>query len=90
MLYLTALLLLATLTTAQRLGGIDMQRACRDQYGSVFYAVRGGNGCNDWYCDANVGLENPIDVLEACKRQYEGKVLSRCEAGAEGWGCWQA
>ena len=82
--------LLAAPVAAERLGGIDMNRACRDQYGPALYAVRGGNSCNDWYCDTNIAGGFPIDTPRACVTQYNTNAYAQCVGGANDWSCYRA
>jgi hypothetical protein len=89
-LYIT--LLLPALAAAGRLGGIDMGRACRDQYGDwVAYVVPGGRGCNDWKCAPPSGEATPrgIDTPRACVNQYGGGAYASCTGGVYDWGCYR-
>ncbi|RYN42462.1 hypothetical protein AA0113_g6698 [Alternaria arborescens] len=76
-----------------RLGGIDMNRACRDQYGMGYPAGTIGNSCNDWQCilyNTNFGdLYYPVDTPAACKRQYGNNVYAWCQGGWDKWSCYR-
>ena len=87
---LSAIIILVAPAAAERLGGIDMSRACRDQYGSAFYAVQGGSGCSDWFCDTNIVGGFPVDTPAACTRQYNTNAYAQCIGGATDWSCYRA
>jgi hypothetical protein len=88
-----AALIIPTLAAAGRLGGIDMNRACRDQYGGnwVGYVSLAGGGCNAWRCAYTVGEATPrsIDTPRACVNQYGGGAYALCYNGEYDWSCFR-
>jgi hypothetical protein len=88
-----ATLLIPALAAAGRLGGIDMNRACRDQYGgswSAYVSLQGG-GCNAWRCAYSGGEATPrsIDTPRACVNQYGGGAYALCYNGEYDWSCFR-
>jgi len=74
----------AAAAAGQRLGGIDMPRACREQYAAPLTAGRVGNSCNDWRCSGgywNVGVSFDVDTPAACRSQYGSNVYAWCDGG---------
>jgi hypothetical protein len=58
---------------ATALGGVDMQRACNDQYGAVYgYVAKVMNQSDaySWRCTKPWDTTRGIDVNAACARQY--------------------
>jgi hypothetical protein len=86
-------LLIPTLAAAARLGGIDMNRACRDQYGGDWtaYVSLAGGGCNAWKCAYVPGEATPrgIDTPRACVNQYGGGAYAQCNGGVYDWSCYR-
>lgn len=87
--------LLVAPTAGARLGGIDMNRACRDEYGSYFSADRKGNNdsCNDWFCRNNLSGEGNqgggINTPRACVSQYGSGAYAVCNGGVFDWSCYR-
>jgi len=83
----------AAAAAGQRLGGIDMPRACREQYGLPLTATHSlGNSCNDWRCSGgalNVGIVLNVDTPAACTRQYGSNVYAWCDGGWDKWSCYR-
>ena len=85
-------LLIPTFASAAYLGGIDMNRACRDQYGNwVAYVSLAGGGCNAWKCAPASGEATPrgIDTPRACVNQYGTGAYAQCNGGEYDWGCYR-
>jgi hypothetical protein len=85
---------LGLLAAGERLGGIDMQRACRDQYGPTGIATEGfGTSCNAWLCHVLDGHANPpaysIDTPQACVSQYGSGAYAVCNGGVYDWACYR-
>jgi hypothetical protein len=74
--------------SGERLGGIDVDTACRTQYGLDYYAKSVGITCNDWKC-SNGGKDKGMDVPKACSYQYGLNVYAFCSSGVNGWGCFK-
>jgi hypothetical protein len=74
------------------LGGIDMERACHDQYYYFYYALSYGDTCDAWSCLESTGNapRRPIDTPAACVSQYGKGVYAACNGGRYGWGCFRA
>jgi len=88
------ILLLPALTSAAYLGGIDMSRACQDQYGAgEWYAKHWDdqNGCGDWKCFPYTGyaIQRSIDTPRACVNQHGGGAWAKCTGGVYDWGCYR-
>lgn len=83
----------AAAAAGQRLGGIDMPRACREQFPPYpLTAGRVGNSCNDWRCSGgalNVGIVLNVDTPAACTRQYGSNVYAWCDGGWDKWSCYR-
>jgi len=60
------------------LGGIDMNRACREQYGSDYLAFVDEYGCSGWKCRSNSDKNKGIDTPRACVSQYGGGATALC------------
>ena len=71
------------------LGGIDVNTACRVQYGLKYGAKSVGITCNDWKC-SDGGSDRSMDVPKACSYQYGLGVYAFCSSGINGWGCYRA
>jgi hypothetical protein len=89
----TTLLLPVLAAAASRLGGIDMNRACADQYGSSWGAYLFGTGCNAWKCYPLPGqgyaLQRGVDTPRACSNQYGGGAYALCYNGEYDWSCYR-
>lgn len=70
-------------------GGIDVNTACRVQYGLNYYAKSVGITCNDWKCTNGGGLKS-MDTPKACSYQYGLNVYAFCSSGVNGWGCYNS
>lgn len=81
--------LAATAFAAERLGGIDINSACRAQYGNGYYSLQRGNGCSDWRCVGPTGVFFSVDTPAACGRQYGGNTYAYCTTGAYDWACFR-
>jgi hypothetical protein len=73
-------------------GGIDMDAACRAQWGTYAYSDKRDNTCNGWKC----GIAYPIvitglyvDVNQACTTQHGVSAYGWCTTDASGWGCYK-
>jgi hypothetical protein len=91
----TLLFLLPFLTpvlgVSERLGCIDMNRACIVQYGFGFLASNSGYLCDDWHCIWNgISADYPIDTPLACSYQYDARSYAWCEIWHWDWGCYKA
>lgn len=75
--------------SGEYLGGIDVNTACRVQYGLNYYARSVGITCNDWKC-TNGGGDKSMDTPKACSYQYGLGVYAFCSSGLNGWGCYRA
>jgi hypothetical protein len=88
-------LLLPIFAAADYLGGIDMSRACQDQYGGEWYAYVQDNNCSGWKCQARDGEATPrgIDTPRACVNQHGAGATALCgglfPGGAYDWGCFR-
>jgi len=84
-------LLVSPAAAATRLGGLDMARACRDQYADINIQIsQRGDTCNDWKCrNARTGEYKPIDMNAACGRQYGGNAYGLCYNGVFDWPCYR-
>lgn len=75
------------------LGGIDMDAACREQWGNLAYVTQRGNTCNSWTCNIFdpdfpvAGLY--VDVNRACTVQHGVSAYGWCTTDASGWGCFK-
>jgi hypothetical protein len=77
----------------ERLGGIDMGRACTQQYGQGHHAKTRGTSCNAWSCNnewQSDELSLPIDTPWACQQQYGDGVYAWCSGGIYDWGCFRS
>lgn len=76
----------------ERLGGVNMDEACRNEYGNQYFAELRGSGCSSWSCAYLNFLVRglSIDVPAQCARQYGGGVYAWCNAGANNWGCYRS
>ena len=73
-----------------RVGGIDMNRACIEQYGIPYQATPYGHDCSAWRCVWHgIGTMYSVDTERACIDQYGPGLYSYCDAGAYGWGCFK-
>jgi hypothetical protein len=70
------------------LGGLNMDIACREQYGAHFYARSSGGSCNDWSCTKGEGHYS-VDTPRACHIQHGGNTYAWCTSGVNGWGCYK-
>ena len=73
--------------SGEYLGGIDVNFACREQYGVSYWAVSRGATCNDWSCTNNGSWFRDMDTPRACSYQYGLNVYAYCSSGVNGWGC---
>ena len=81
--------LISTALAGTYLGGIDMNRACNEQWPRR-YAQQHGNGCDAWKCEANWDyVQLSVDVNRACSKQHGGGAYGYCTSGAWGWGCYR-
>lgn len=78
--------------TGEYLGGIDMDSACRDEWGTFAFVEQRDNSCNAWKC----GIAYPmlvtglgVDVNRACTKQHGVSAYGWCTTGAWGWGCYK-
>ena len=78
--------------SGEYLGGIDMDSACRDQWGTFAYVEQRDNSCNGWKC----GIAYPewvtglyVDVNRACTKQHGVSAYGWCTTDAWGWGCYK-
>jgi hypothetical protein len=77
------------------LGGLDMHRACKEQYTSggqgqqYWVADKKGEGRSDWACYSTLysGQSFSIDINLACKNQHGGG-YSYCTSGIYDWSCY--
>ncbi|KAK4212179.1 hypothetical protein QBC37DRAFT_425555 [Rhypophila decipiens] len=66
------------------LGNIDMNAACEFQYGGGTKAYTIGNGCNDWRCDGDRG----INVNVYCYNHFGSDAWATCGGGTVwDWQC---
>ncbi|CAN9079896.1 unnamed protein product [Alternaria alternata] len=81
----------AAVAAGERLGGIDMNRACRDQYDAGAIGIRVGDTCNDWRCGIRYypGVAS-VNTPAACTRQYGPGVYAWCSGGWDKWSCYRA
>jgi hypothetical protein len=86
-----AIVLIPTLAAARRLGGIDMDRACKDQYGDWWATVEGKETCNSWKCYPTTGyaIQRSIDTPRACVNQYGAGAYAQCAINAYDWSCFR-
>jgi hypothetical protein len=84
----------AAAAAGERLGGIDMNRACKEQYFNLNVgAVRTGNTCNDWKCEgtfAGFPISLNVDTPAACAKQYGTYTYAWCEGGWDKWSCYRS
>lgn len=78
-----AILMIPTLAAADRLGGIDTDRACKDQY---YYKWSAGiadfnAGCNAWKCFYPQSAPMGVDTNRAWVNQYGGGAYALCYNG---------
>ena len=78
------------------LGGLDISRACREQYssdggqGPEFWGDgKKGEGCNDWFYYSTFwpGDQYSIDTNLACAKQHGGG-FAWCTSGIYDWSCY--
>jgi hypothetical protein len=83
----------AAVAAGERLGGIDMNRACKDQ-SNLYYdevkAIRVGNTCNDWRCVIGFPGSGSVNTPYACTRQYGPGTYAWCSGGWDKWSCYRA
>jgi len=84
---------LIPVTAAGRLGGIDMNRACRDQYGGGWVAYVQNSGCSGWKCVPGPGngeaTPRGVDTPRACGNQYGSGAYALCYSGEYDWSCFR-
>ena len=81
--------LISTALAGTYLGGIDMNRACADQWRGR-YAKQYGNSCDAWKCESERDyVQLDVDVNAACSSQHGGGAYGYCTSGAWGWGCYR-
>lgn len=78
--------------SGEYVGGINMDAACRDEYGTYAYVDQRDNSCNGWKC----GIAYPtvitglsVDVNRACTKQHGVSAYGWCTTDAWGWGCYK-
>lgn len=87
--------ILPSLLTATRVGGIDMQRACREEYAcDDCTAVVKSKGCDGWRCKpSSGGVYASINTPKACVSQYGAGTTALCGGlfvgGVFEWGCYR-
>ena len=77
-------------TASTYAGGVDMQAACRQQYGNQNeQGISGGPGAYDWYCkDPRTGATGRVDVARYCADTYGNTAYADAQGdGAFDWGC---
>jgi len=84
----------AVAARATYLGGLDMPKVCRDQYGSnsESYVKQYDLTCGAWSCTNghfNQQYLN-VDMPAACARRYGQGVYAWCEKGMYDWGCYRS
>jgi len=62
-------------------GGVDVDEACRQQFGGNYGALQTGNGCDGWKCVVD-GRHRGINMDLYCTMKYGGDALAKCD---EGW-----
>jgi hypothetical protein len=78
--------------TGEYVGGIDMNSACADQYGSMSTSDQKGNSCDAWKCVVfgnHPAINLNIDVNRACTKQHGVSAYGYCSTDAFGWGCYK-
>ncbi len=75
--------------SGEYLGGINMDSACRAQYGPDWRAVSRGNTCSDWSCNIGDSYKS-VDTPQACRIQYGLGNYAYCSAGVYSWGCYSS
>jgi streptogramin lyase len=75
--------------SGEYLGGIDVNIACREQYGNSYYAAARGGTCNDWKCTNNGNWFRDMDTPRACSVQHGLNNYAYCSSGINGWGCYR-
>ncbi|KAK5658025.1 hypothetical protein OQA88_2580 [Cercophora sp. LCS_1] len=71
----------ATFQTRALRGGVDVDEACRVQYGGNYRALKLGDYCDGWKCDVD-GRHRGINMDMYCVSKYGGDALAKC---ADGW-----
>ncbi|KAH8884327.1 hypothetical protein GQ53DRAFT_880046 [Thozetella sp. PMI_491] len=70
------------------LGGVDVDGACKIQYGDSWSADRNGGGCYDWVCKNGDDREN-VNMNVACVSQYGvNKAYAGCGRTVWDWACY--
>jgi hypothetical protein len=75
--------------SGERLGGIDMDWSCKDQYGLGWEDTRNGDSCNAWSCKNSI-YKKSVDTPRACSVQYGPNVYAYCSTGWDNWSCFRA
>jgi len=72
-------------SSTDSLGGVDMQAACKAQYGNGLTAVAtNANSAYSWQC-VGPGVSYGIDVTAACRAQYGYGAVSAVSNPASAW-----
>lgn len=91
---LTFLLLGFTYADPVYLGGIDMPRACAEQYGMDWFAIVTKKSCDGWKCVHSITAMKDIDTPRACVDQHGAHAYAQCGGAMGGkgvfdWRCWR-
>ena len=69
-------------------GPVDMQKACRMQYGPASYARSIGLTAYDWQCWSG-GKPHSVDVNRYCRDRYRSNAYADPQGGGVfDWGCY--
>ena len=70
-------------------GSVDMEQACKQQYGNDWTAVSGSNAY-DWKCSRpSTGQTATIDVNGYCSHNYHNNAYADPQGGGKyDWGCY--
>lgn len=70
-------------------GGVDMEAACKQQFGSDWTA-QSGKGANDWLCiKHSTGQSGTLDINGYCSKTYGGGAYADPQGGGKyDWGCY--
>ncbi|KAL7917213.1 hypothetical protein ACQKWADRAFT_54982 [Trichoderma austrokoningii] len=74
-----------------KLGGVNMQACCQEQYANGSEQAIVGSGCNSWKCyNPTLGnWDGGLNMDQCCQQTYSnGAAYSGCSNGAYNWQCY--
>lgn len=82
-------LLVAPASASTNAGGVDMQQACLEQYGSGWTAGYYAGSAYNWFCVNSAGTKESINVDEYCAVTYGKNAYADPQGGQVfDWGCY--